>query len=778
MERLLVFPVRHHSPAAAKALRETIGARKPSRILVEGPSDYEGRMAELSLGHRLPLAIYSYAAGPEGLRAGAWYPFCENSPEWVAVREAADLGIPCSFMDLPLYAMQALASALPCEPQAEQRWADGKLRRGAYVDMLCAQTGADGFDDLWDDLFEVDSSLSAEEFIKRCGIFCSQSRALDKPDPEDQAREAFMASRIASALDETQGTVIAVCGGYHAQALERRVAEGDFSAPGLHDALAASENFQERGISLTPYSDARMDSLRGYDAGMPGPAFYREVHAQRSAQESFDSDGVLQAVAAALRARGVPFSSADLIATRSTSRALADIRGHGDVWRRDILDGVRAAVVKEDLAEGGRHPVLEAVAEVLRGNRVGALAAGTALPPLVADARGILESFSLLPAPEPRKVSLSLRDSIQREASRALHKLSILGIAGFVLEEGTDMLARRDLSDPRETWRIAWLAEFDSGLIEAARYGPTLAEAAARALAEKAGKIEGSATAAAAILVEAALSGIGALLSPYAARLGSLLRQAGSFADSSGALAHLLYLQRYDSILDLGEPELLASLIAEAWRLSLYLLEASASSPGTDDQVIRGMRSLLACAESCAESCGDGSEGQEFLAVLSRVMADPATAALTRGAALGTLCRLSAADSETVTSQVKSLCGLQSLGDFLAGLFSLAREAVQRDAAVVAALDGAICGMDENLFLAALPALRFAFSWFTPREKRLFVESLAGIGKVGRSAEGVAFAQLTAMPLSDPESLARAMAYEAALFAEASRHGLGEAIDG
>ena len=54
--RVVFFPVRHHSPAAARIVRELILRLRPGAVLVEGPSDYNDRLAELYLPHRPPLA--------------------------------------------------------------------------------------------------------------------------------------------------------------------------------------------------------------------------------------------------------------------------------------------------------------------------------------------------------------------------------------------------------------------------------------------------------------------------------------------------------------------------------------------------------------------------------------------------------------------------------------------------------------------------------------------------------------------------------------------------
>ena len=61
-------------------------------------------------------------------------------------------------------------------------------------------------------------------------------------------------------------------------------------------------------------------------------------------------------------------------------------------------------------------------------------------------------------------------------------------------------------------------------------------------------------------------------------------------------------------------------------------------------------------------------------------------------------------------------CGAQAfaepsrLGDFLTGLFGLAREATQRQIGLILGIDELIAGYSAETFLEALPSLRLAFT--------------------------------------------------------------------
>src|SRR5436309_3422687 len=99
--RTVLFPVRHHSPTAAHLVRDLITRLRPAAVLIEGPADFNERIAELDLPHRPPLAIYSFVHLADGLRRGAYYPSCEHSPEWQAVRAGRENGAVVRFIDLP-----------------------------------------------------------------------------------------------------------------------------------------------------------------------------------------------------------------------------------------------------------------------------------------------------------------------------------------------------------------------------------------------------------------------------------------------------------------------------------------------------------------------------------------------------------------------------------------------------------------------------------------------------------------------------------------------------
>ena len=67
---MLIFPIRHHSPAASRHLDRLIRERRPRAVLVEGPVEADALIPFLLDGDTLPpVAVYAYRAdrerGPE-----------------------------------------------------------------------------------------------------------------------------------------------------------------------------------------------------------------------------------------------------------------------------------------------------------------------------------------------------------------------------------------------------------------------------------------------------------------------------------------------------------------------------------------------------------------------------------------------------------------------------------------------------------------------------------------------------------------------------------------
>jgi hypothetical protein len=185
------------------------------------------------------------------------------------------------------------------------------------------------------------------------------------------------------------------------------------------------------GTALVPTSYETLDAHRGYLAGQPSPGFYHRVFEATPTREASTVSDLFTEAIAALRARRVAVSPADAIAAMTTAKALAQMRGHARLWRDDLVDGITGAVVKDDLDED--HPLLRVVLTSLRGDRIGRLAEGADVPPLVQEVRRRWADqdlpFSRTVSPltlDPRPVPPT------GPPARLLHGLRVVGVPAAV----------------------------------------------------------------------------------------------------------------------------------------------------------------------------------------------------------------------------------------------------------------------------------------------------------------------------------------------------------
>lgn len=784
---IIFFPVRHHSPASARLIAQLIRERSPGAVLIEGPSDYNQHLDELFLDHELPIAIYSYfetAASEERppTRRGVYYPFCEYSPEWVALTEGRIAGADIQFIDMPW-------SEVADVQETTHRYADGEMRRGTYIATLCSRLQVEDFDDLWDRMIESRDDLSVKQYLAHVHPFCLNLRLAEREvSRSDIAREAFMAEKITAVSRQARVPILVVTGGFHCGALATRLAgeitglqppvslrevAGTSESRGAEAARMAAEQdvtegrnqaaVVDRGTALTTYSYRQLDSLTGYDAGLPSPGFYE--HAWRSEQtgDGFTHEPLLVELVEALRDRNQVLSTADLIAIETTARALSALRGRKRVWRNDLIDAVTSSLIKDELEYGCESPFIDAIHSVLRGTRRGVLASGTRVPPLVQDIQRQLQQLELAPEYRARTVDLDLLLEIDRKKSCVLHQLATLGVSGIRRDGGTDFLDRDSMHRLWESWSIRWTPEFESSCIEAARYGTKLSEAVAARLTELAEEKPRDAIAAARLLVQSAQAGVESLSSQLLDKLQSMLATEPQFSAAATALGHVLFLYCFDEALGTTGLADLEGVVREAFSRSLWLLELLGGSVPADGTAVRGMRSMFECFQRVGDELDFDAE--EFAAAMRRVQSDAGKPAQVRGAAVGILWTMSQADGEAVLADLLDYSNPSHLGDFLTGLFALAREVAQRHPDFVRTIDELLLRFGTEEFQEALPSLRLAFTSFSPREKHHMLSTLF-------QSLGIHTADPLAAVDVDEATAAEALAVEERLFTAIARYGL------
>ncbi|GLY32641.1 DUF5682 family protein [Kineosporia sp. NBRC 101731] len=827
--------VRHHSPACARLVASVIEELSPAYVLVEGPADLNGRIDELLLGHELPIAVFS-SYRDEERRHASWAPFCEYSPEWVALTRGRAVGAQLRFIDLP--------SWHPAFDGVGNRYADAELRYAQVLERLCRSFGLDNVDVLWDHLVEI---APPDDLKVRLETYFDLVRGETSADEGDSAREAYMAQWVAAAAQAAgERPVVVVTGGFHRPALvaaqEPRpgamdgVDGGDGTVPltlGTGDAggegssagagpmdvcaegppagaeagkapeangpggtvpgsggtapgfahpqypswpvIPALPDGAHGGSFLVPYSFRRLDAFDGYQSGMPSPGYYQalwELGPQGAARHLTGS------VADRLRQRKQPVSTADLIAARATADALALVRGHAYPARTDVLDGLASALVNDALdvplpwtargtLSGGSHPVVVEMIAALSGSHVGRLHPATPAPPLVHDLEAELEREGLSRAGGH---DLDLTTAPEARRSRLLHRVRLLGIPGFLRIRGPSTGL-----DPvlREQWTIELHPDRLAAVIEAGAYGATLTDAAAAALTERAVRAGTDVDALAAVLFDAALAGLATVLDDALSTVDRAVGQVPELAPLGRLLAVVLTMWRHDEVFGTTRNAALGAVIAASVRRILWLVEGLHGGPEPADR--ERIAALAACRDGLRHAGPAlGLDVVEARAVVTRVAADVLAPPDLRGASFGFQWSLSENDDDR-PDPLRVLRGAfqpRTAGDWLAGLFALARDEVLHDEAVLTLLDDLMSGLSAEDFLIGLPALRQAFGFFPPRERAVLAEGL--LARRGLPGSGRAFVRA----VNDPQTVAVGMALDERVDAMVRREGLIVAGEG
>ncbi|QTD46620.1 DUF5682 family protein [Ottowia testudinis] len=756
-----IIGIRHHSPACARLVAHAIAQDRPAAVLIEGPSDFNPRLPELLLPHRLPIALYSYAHDGAGA-ARCWFPLTGYSPEWVALTQGHTSGAVVRFIDLPHWQYRAL-------PDHERRMAPANQppglpgeQRSHYrrvTQALAARLHCDGDHALWDHLFEAQSLASPPDFdalAERLDTYFHDLRG----DPtlhttaQDDAREACMARWVAWAMHRFPGrNVLVVCGGWHKRAIESLwptlAATEELASPTPSDPLL-------HGAYLVPYEYRQLEALSGYAAGMQSPQYYQWL-AEGGAGAACAQ--AAQAIVQRLRARQVPASTADVVAFHTTLTALARLRGHAEPLRVDILDAAQSAFVKEALDAPAPwaghqvlstqdHPALREALLALTGDARGELAGDTPLPPLVADVRQRLLACGLTLPSAPTTHTLDRRRAQDTLAAQTLWQLRLIGAEGVELTSINAPLSARHLPQAllfEEHWRLHDNPRWLPSLIEAAVHGATLIDAARACLLARLDAPIATAPAAsppsAAAMAQCLTDAVRAGFFDLGEELASRLAHSIHTVHDHGALA-----QAALTLLDVAlagfwgqdtRPVMLSALSAMGDRL-LWLLDgldaalptpghagapAPAGSPTLDADVaaVRALAGLLRLSEAQAIA---GWQASFTLDSLLRLARAPGRPPALRGAAAGLALTQAhryapgtALRGTELIALTRAVPPRDQLGDYLYGLFAITRATLKTTPGLVEAVHATLAQLSHDDFLVALPALRGAFAWFPPRER-------------------------------------------------------------
>lgn len=756
-DRLMFFPIRHHSPACAFHLRHLIRERRPTHVLIEGPASFD-QFVDL-LAHsatKPPVAIYSYCTeqldgaaesedANEKRRRGAYYPFCEYSPEWVAIREGVALGAEIRFIDLDFPKQVVADRSDRLSGRLSSFLWEQHFERSAYLRQLAAERGCRNHDELWDRLFEAwGPRVPSEEFVTQVAAYCDLSRRgvseAEHAYDATFAREAEMAWHIRQVLGSgsrakstgTGARILVVTGGYHTVVLPHLI-ERAVERPKID-----TGRVRDPGAVLIRYSFDRLDRLRGYGAGMPSPAYYQRVW-ERSQDSQPGTDVALELITdVAHRARMVDLdqapTAATLIAAAEHVQRLAQLRGNPEPTRDDVLDALVSCFVK-GAVDGEGRAILKLAVDTMTGSAVGEIPPEAGQPPIATDFYAQARKLRLkVNDSDIKKLSLDVyRDTRDRDVSRFLHVLQFLEISFATRLAGPQFTAAKLGRRLLEQWEYSWSPQTESGLVEAASYGGTVREAAGNKFLEELRKAQDqdrnrSAAQAVEWLSQACLFGLHELTGTVLTWMRRCVREDPSVPSAVGGLSGLVLLWETREPLGAEGLESVPALARTCFERLAYL-SGEAHLCG-DAEAVSVAEALVEMRNAATGSCADWFDAAMLWDAIGRLAAHQPCQPTVAGAAAGLLYSTGRWSEQELSNALRGqLVGrpqAKTAMAFVRGLALAAREAFWQSDAVLGVLRDVVEEAEDREFLKLLPELRLALSVLTPRETDQLGQRIAG----------------------------------------------------
>ncbi|WP_063813273.1 DUF5682 family protein [Nocardia anaemiae] len=739
-----VFGIRHHGPGSARSLRTALEQFRPDAILIEGPADADPLVGYVAAeGMSPPVALLAYV--PDQPAKAAFWPFAVFSPEWQALRYAAEHAVPVRFCDLPATTVLATED----EP-------------GDRIDPLAELAAAAGYDDAerwWDAVVESVADAEAFEAITEAmgalreaaerGLFAigpatedpsgrrSASNTFPTSDTVGEAtgledvqrerigidahtlrREAYMRQTMRKVLKEGARRVAVVCGAWHAPALVGKLGPATADTKLLRGLPKVKAT-----VTWVPWTHSRLATTSGYGAGITSPGWYHHLFTETEQPIA----RWLTKVAGVLRAHDLPVSSAHIIESVRLADTLAALRARPLAGLSEVTEAVRSVMC------AGDETMLRLVAaELVVGEALGAVPEGTPTVPLDADLRARIRTLRLKQEALSRNLDLDLRKEREVERSRLLHRLRVLGI-----DWGTPTTGEvRSTGTFRESWTLRWRPEFAVSIIEASRWGTTIRTAAEAKILDTAGR-EGSTVGDLTDALEVALlADLGDATNGLITRLESAAALDHDVTHLLAALPGLTRTLRYGDVR--GTDTKALAHVADG-----LLVRICAGLPGAvtglDTDAAEQLRSQIDAAHTAIHTRDNDWATGEWLAALHR-LADRDDV---HGALVGRAVRL-LADAGRIdeSDSARRLSAALSIGNtaaakaawidgFLGGRGLL----LVHDRELLRLMDDWLRSLGDDMFVEILPLLRRTFGAFESGERRAIGQAVRDSGS-GASPTG------------------------------------------
>ncbi|RPK52291.1 DUF5682 family protein [Streptomyces sp. ADI93-02] len=702
----LLLGVRHHGPGSARAVLAALESVRPDAVLVEGPPEGDALLPLAAHGRmRPPVALLAHAVDDPG-RAAFW-PLADFSPEWVAIRWAAEHGVPVRFVDLPAAHSLALT---------EQR--EGGPEDGRGIDPIGILAGAAGYDDperWWEDVVEHRAAGGGP--ADPCAPFAALAEAMtalreaygDGGHPQDAVREAAMRLQLRAARKEFGDGIAVVCGAWHVPALGAR------TTVAADRALLKGMPKVRTELTWVPWTHRRLARHSGYGAGIESPGWYAHLFGAPDRPV----ERWMTKVAGLLRDADRPVSPADVIEAVRLAGTLAALRGRPAVGLAEATDAVRAV-----MCEGSDVPLALVRDRLVVGEVLGEVPDTAPAVPLQRDLDRQQRTLRLRPEAERRELDLDLRKDTDAARSRLLHRLRLLGV-----HWGEPAAGRSSTGTFRESWRLRWEPELFVRTAEAGVWGTTVL-GAATARAESDAVSSSSLAGVTALAEQCLLAGLTEALPVVMRALSdraALDTDVGHLADALPALARSL---RYGDVRSTDTAALGEVAAGLAERVCVGLPPACTNlDADAAEEAHRRVDAVHTAIGLFAGVVRADGPAERWAAVLHKLSSRDAVAGVIRGRAT----RLLLDDGRLTDSEAARLMGLAlspgtappDAAAWIEGFVGGAEGGgllLVHDERLLGLVDTWLTGIPADTFTGVLPLLRRTFAAYEPAVRRTLGE--------------------------------------------------------
>ncbi len=733
-----ILGIRHHGPGSARSVRLALDELKPDVVLIEGPPDAD---AMIPFADRMemvpPVAILVHDVDRPA--SAVYYPFAAFSPEWQAMRWALAHQVPVRFMDLPQCHRMAVEAAgwektkaadVSESPGGEPPPPPPRMVEPDPLQRLAVAAGFDDGERWWEHVVEGRRDHGVELFAAIREAM-SELRA-DETTPRDvdePLREAWMRRTIREAVKSGANNVAALCGAWHAPALDL-----DANSKKADDELLKGLPKVRTAATWIPWTYDRLTFASGYGAGIHSPGWYDHLWER---EDALVVESWMSRVAGLLRASDIDCSSAHVIEAVRLSRTLATLRGRPLADLADIADATRSIFAGIDEA-----PMRLIGRDLLVGNRIGEVPDDAPAVPLQQDLQRSQKRLRLKPEALEKQIDLDLRADNDRERSVLLHRLRLLGI-----DWGTPTEGGSGKGTFHELWKLRWDPSFAVKLIEAGPLGNTLEAAAGAALAKAAEAMDLRSLTAR--LRDAMLADLSDAAASLVKRIEDVAAVATDVSLLMGTLPSLTALVRYGNVRQTDEGLVRDIIDGIVPRVAAGLGGAVGS---LNDDAAADMEKHLRATDGALQQLDDKDHSNAWQLSLQRLLDQDAIHGLIRGRAARLLLdggRITTDDvagllSRTLSRGTDPGQGARWMEGFLTGSGLL----LIHDGRVRSLVDAWVAQINGDTFEELLPLLRRTFATFPAPERRQIGQMVAS----GRKAR----VETVATDLND-ERAARAL---------------------